>query len=198
MSELLSRRNIPKRYWEVSIDKIPEDASHLPDIQHYISNYRQFVEKGIGLYLWGNLGRGKTAISCILLKALPPQAKGLFVVASDIAGYFIEKTIFDIEGEKEITFVQRMLEVDVLVIDEVNFESRETFKDSSVEYILRKRLANVQPTIFTSNKSPGQLQKIYPAFASALKEGAYCLQVSGKVDLREGLLGDIESEFHNG
>jgi DNA replication protein DnaC len=66
--EDLERMMIPKRYWDASFDKIDSDVQSIA--QRYLMKLDEMVERGIGLMLWGENGRGKTCLAVVLGKEL--------------------------------------------------------------------------------------------------------------------------------
>ena len=163
--EYFESMRVPPRFRGVSFEQIPERERKV--VLNYAKNLPTCLKKGWGLLLWGNYGYGKSAAACCLLQTIAELGKtGLFTVFDDLAGYIINKEHYD----EEETYVERLLRVDLLVIDEVILSSRDSFKDTCVESIFRKRLNNFKSTVFTSNLNPKQISENFPALSAVMKE----------------------------
>lgn len=178
---------LPKKYWgHYGTERLDPEISK--PVLKYAKEIRQCLEEGYGLLLWGDCGGGKTATACFLAKCAAVAGRSaLFLMARDIPGFIIEKTYF----RDAQTVIERALEVDLLIIDELLLEKSANFRDTSVEEIFRKRLMEKQSTVITTNLPLDQIQKEYPAFADAMKEACYPLHFS-KQTFREESCKKIE------
>jgi DNA replication protein DnaC len=92
--EDLERMMIPKRYWDASFDKIDSDVQSIA--QRYLMKLDEMVERGIGLMLWGENGRGKTCLAVVLGKELRRCGKTvLFMECANLKRAVIDKVGFD-------------------------------------------------------------------------------------------------------
>lgn len=187
--EYLDCMRIPPRFQNVSYEKIPVKQRKI--ILNFATHLKECLAKGWGLLLWGNYGYGKTAAACCLLQTIAELHKtGLFVTFNDIAGYVINHTLYD----EEESYLDRILKVDFLVIDEVILSTKDSFKDTCVETIFRKRLNDVKSTLFTSNFSPKQITENYPALSSVMREVILPVKFDSQ-DFREASVKEIEKFF---
>lgn len=189
MKEYFDRMCVPLAYREISLELVREPQAKV--VKKYVEGMPLFLERGIGLLFWGEYGSGKTGAAALLLKRIAELGKtGLWVFASDIPKFVIEKTMFD----PPQSFEERMLVVDLLVIDELILKSkRDAFSDTVVEMIFRRRLAERRATCITTNLSPKKLQEEYPAFANVLKESIFPVKFEG--DFRSDKAKGIGEEF---
>ncbi|MCL6479702.1 MAG: ATP-binding protein [Peptococcaceae bacterium] len=104
-----------------------------------------------GLYIFGEVGSGKTHLACSIANEL---IKGgmevLFVVVSD----YLEEIKYSWEqgsdyNEKEI--LDRAREVAVLVMDDLGAHSYSDWTKGKIYSILNRRINNNLPTVITSN-----------------------------------------------
>jgi len=158
----LKRMNVPKRFWNVSFDKIlPEESDHRKVIKKYLITIDERFNRGCGLLLTGNNGTGKT--SCAVVVGKEARRKGylvLFIRSTALRDGIINNKVFD-DGN---TFLERARNVDLLIIDDLGKEySKEygSYNSSIYEDLLRVRVDEVKPTIITSNLDVEQMNKEY-------------------------------------
>jgi DNA replication protein DnaC len=186
--DILKRMCIPDVHLNAKMSSIPDVCKHKKIISKYILNLKTNLDKGRGLYLFGDYGNGKSAISCIILKYVGLAGKtGIFVKANDVAKYIIEK----IEFEDKVSYEDRMLSVDVLVLDDliVGVDKREIY----IEHLVRKRIDNKKVTIITSNQIPTELSIKYPALAAVSLECIIPVKIDGH-NFRRDIASDIKQE----
>lgn len=183
------RMLIPMAFRSAELVRIPAPQSRV--IRQYIENFKMYRVKGWGLMLWGNFGSGKTASGCVILKeaVVRNQMTGLWILASDIPKFVIEKTVFD----KDQSMIERIESVDLLVIDEVILHQGDKFTDIVVESVLRKRIGCCLPTCLTTNLSPDQFKSAYPALANVMTEAVWPVRCEG--NFRNEIKSDIEKAF---
>jgi len=193
MEEYLERMKVPKLLWLVELDRVPQKQKRI--VLKYINELPKYLGLGWGLLMWGVFGSGKSGAAAVILKFGVTKQKrtGLWVFADDIPGYVIEKISFD----QEETYYDRMLSVDLLVIDELLFKNKkDSFADTVVEMVFRRRLAQKKSTIFTSNIGVDTIRDEYPALHSVMTEVLYPVQFTEK--FREKIAETIKRDFQNG
>jgi len=126
------------------------DKNAYNTVKKYINSIDKAYENGIGLYLWGRLGAGKTMLSvCVLKESIRTKKyKPFFTTLSEIISYLDDRF-----SNKTRDFIEKIKEIDFLVIDDI---SREYTKDKSyiefyLDYIIRYRNRRNKPTIITAN-----------------------------------------------
>ena len=187
----LDHMGIPKVHWYAKITKVPDRCSHKRHVAEYIGKIRQNIVEGKGLYLWGDFGRGKSALAAlILIEACRVGYVGYWIRAKEIPRHIIEKTDFD----EDLTVIERAETCPILVIDEFQIRFSETkFTEWSAEDLIRIRVDAKLPTIVTSNITPPLLEKGYPALYSVLLEAFLPIKVQGH-DFRKEKAGKDGSE----
>lgn len=173
MSKSYARVRIPKMYWgeKAEVGKIESDV-----VQKYVTELPQMVGEGLGLLLWGKHGSGKTAAACSILKELTKTRKlGLFVRFDWLATMYVENTRFD----EYQSYVDRMHEVDLLVIDELIYDKSRIYTLGRVEQVLRYRTSEVKPTILTTNIPLSSLKSQATGLYEACREATYPVKMDG-------------------
>lgn len=125
---------IPRDYWSVEVD---------------CADVVSAVSRGLSVYIWGSNGTGKTATACCAAKRL--MAEGKRIAFGNVAK--IEADFRASDGAN----VDHLVAVPVLVLDDLGKESGTSFTAGMVYTIVNERAANNRPTIFTANKTVGEL-----------------------------------------
>jgi len=179
------RANLPERYWEASLSAIPDHLDYKHKIKKYIDNLVEMMEQGIGLYLWSSEnGTGKTSVSALIAKEALRYGKTVFFEESSrLKGMLINKEQF----EEGTSIEERMMMVDVLILDDIGKEYRTSsgYAENVIETLVRARVQKVKTTIMTGNVHPKDMKKIYSEdFSALLKESVVPVNVTG-YDFRE-------------
>ena len=178
--------NIPSFFWDKSIKKFAGNKILKSKIQDRLRNIEDWYDEGTSLILVGGLGTGKSYVSCCCLK---------IAITSDFSALYTSmvEVITKIISEKDTSFLEKIINIDFLVIDE--FDSRWIFPSdrseqmfsANMEYVLRTRFQNGLPTILCSNTSNiDEVLKGYhsKAFSSLKEKYAETIYIPGG-DLRK-------------
>ena len=179
------RANLPERYWEASLNVIPDWLVYKPKVEKYLGSILEMLDQGIGLYLWSTEnGTGKTSIASLIAKEALRYGKTVFFEESSrLKGMLINKEQF----EEGTSIEARMMMVDVLILDDIGKEYRTSsgYVENVIETLVRARVQKVKTTIMTGNVHPKDMQKIYSEdFSALLKESVVPVNVTGH-DFRE-------------
>lgn len=154
------KSDIPKEYALLDLDNIDIPDENIEDLCALM--YEIYDEKRTkGLYIYGDLGVGKTYICIALANSLNKSGKKVSFVKSN---YFINEmrklvSINNIEYEQLLDKVKRS---EYLFIDDIGSESVSSYsRDDLLFNILDYRMENKLMTIFTSNLSKDSLLKHY-------------------------------------
>ena len=162
----MRRMMIPERYWQVKLSGVEAmaEAHGVADVpladvlKGYIAKLEEMVLAGSGLLLFGNNGRGKTA--ALVWLAMQIRRRGyrvLYVETAKLKSYKIERTRYDATQ----TIWERMMEVDVLVLDDLGkgVSDSKGFMQELVDELVRTRGAHLRPTLISTNVAPAKLVK---------------------------------------
>ena len=144
----------------------------------------QFGRRPANLLLFGAPGLGKTHLSAAIAREV--SEKGYSVVydtAGHVFGQF-EQQKFAREEEAD-DHVERVLNCDLLILDDLGSEMTTAFVQSALYQIVNTRLLERRSTIISTNLSPEKLAQRYtPQIASRL-EGEYQLLPFVGKDIRK-------------
>lgn len=152
--EDLERLKIGRHYWTADLEELHQGTRHRRLVLEYCDKIHRLRERGKGLLLWGDNGRGKTyAAACILKFARSWGYSGLLVRATDIVPSIVEGWEFERNLHGRQNYEQRMRSVDFLVIDDLGkeIEGKSGFSVSALDRILRDRAQDAKPVIITTN-----------------------------------------------
>lgn len=154
----------------------------------YISNIGRQLERGLGLFLAGSFGIGKTMLEIITMKkaidyylALPLSDKDInpsFSIGYLTGAELVELYAFGDE-EKKLSRRSKLKTIDLLAIDELTrVPLTGTNKEKVlVEEVIRSRAFSLKPTIITSQANAEQTGKdMSPALPELIRE--YFIEVN--------------------
>lgn len=119
------------------------------------------LDKGIGIYLFGNKGTGKSHItSCMANELMNKYYTVLYTNFAEISKYI--RGTFNKTNETEYDFLERLTNIDFLFIDDFGTEivtknNQDVWLQEKVFEVVNKRYNNNKPIIFTSNYSLREL-----------------------------------------
>jgi DNA replication protein DnaC len=178
----LLHSGIDTRYQRYSWQDITEIGA---SIQMAVMDYMQndaLIQQGIGLTLWSTeKGTGKTLLGSLM-------AKGLLARGHDAHFTQFNEMIQDFTSgwrneDERRWFVQRVRNVEFLVIDDMGRESkgRENITEAMFDIVIRARVSACNPTIITTNYTPDQLLQGYGGnVMSLLSEVNTSIEVPGR------------------
>lgn len=123
----------------------------------YIENYQAYIDHGMGLFIHGPRGTGKTLLANLVLKEL---------VKHDISCYattFSQTIESFTAGWSDVTeksrFAKRFMQSKMLLLDDLGkeFRSKNRLQQTTFDHILRTRVQNNRPTILTTNINAAEL-----------------------------------------
>ena len=138
------------------------------EINSLITKIQQ--EKGIGIYLHGDAGSGKTVLAAMLLEALRLEDYlHLTLLLKDENGedirkswaYFISvcdllaelRATFSNQEHSEMEIIEKYSEAKYLILDDIGIEKTTDWTFQTLYLIINRRYEYLRPTVFTSNLS---------------------------------------------
>ena len=151
LERALSASAIPLEYEQASFDTYrptnAKNAEALRQAKLFAENFQKIRKTGVGLFLYGTTGTGKSHIACSILKALMPDVDGVYCMTWQI-----------IKAVKDSDFgtdpLAPFINASLLVLDEVGVQYGSKFEETSLYPLIDMRVALKRPTIFISNMQP--------------------------------------------
>lgn len=154
-----------KKYTSVSFENTDTTNTEFAKIfgrcKRYCEVVDQVLDRGLGIYMYGNAGTGKTRLTACMANEL--MDKGYVVVFTNFSE--ISKKIrlsYENKGVSEAGIMEKLLNADFLFIDDLGTEM--LVKDNQDKWIQQKiyevingRYNNNRPIVITSNHSLSEL-----------------------------------------
>jgi len=145
------RSNIPLKYWEKEISDIT-DPRVSDNLGKYVEKMDEAIVNGIGLYLFGTQGTGKTLSACLVLKeAIRRGYRVYFTMLTEVLEKYCDGRY---DRVARSAFQHSIIEADFLVVDDIDkgyISDKSTFIDTAYDYVFRSRANANLPIIITSN-----------------------------------------------
>ena len=151
-----------KRYKEASFEKLDlergeEYIKAVERCKKFCERWEQVRAKGVGIYLYGDIGTGKTLLTaCIGNRLLEKGVAVLFTSFLEIARALKDKYS---RNESELSFMKNLEQVDLLILDDIGTEvivkstKEKSWLQEKIYEIINARYVQKKSTIFSSNES---------------------------------------------
>lgn len=153
------------------------------DAKTYINN---FNKSSTNLYIFGEVGRGKTfLINSIAKELLDRNFSVIYMTATKLFS-FMNDYLYAFSERKEILQEEYDLifKSDLLIIDDLGSENDRNSNESNLFDIVNDRIINKKSIIFSSNYSEDELRDIYgERIFSRIMGSSYVMEIYGD-DLR--------------
>ena len=123
-------------------------------MQNYCTNFRDLLNDGCGIALYGPVGVGKTfAAACVANELIE---KGFSVHMTDFPR--VINTLWDLKDGKQ-KYLDRLNEYDLLIIDDLAAERNTPYMNEIVMNVVDSRCKSGKPLIVTTNLTAEELFK---------------------------------------
>jgi len=180
--KLLQQYGILPKWLDMRWEQFTNDDDALQKVLKYRDRATEIRKDGVGLYLHGENGRGKTLLVMLLLKDLFERG---FRIRAVTLGRLISMYTAGWSGaEKTDEFYSFIHEPDFLEVEEVGKEYKSGESDlgkTVFDTVIRYRLQCQKPLLITTNLEPKLIREVYTQdIASMLYEACLILKVSGE------------------
>ena len=156
--------------------------AHMETVYETCVHYaRSFGKKSGSLLMTGAPGLGKTFLSACIAREV--SGRGFSVVYDTAQSVFVR---FEDEkfGREEGDEVRRVLNCDLLILDDLGTEMTTSFVQSALYQIVNTRLMTEKSTIVNTNLTPDELRRRYTPQIASRMEGEYEVLVFFGEDIR--------------
>lgn len=156
-----------ERYKNVTFDKTDMDNDDFAKVadraRKYCAVAGKVLAQGVGIYLYGAKGTGKTHLTaCIANELMSNYYSVLYTNFSEISKSI--RATYGNRGESEQAFIDKLAAIDFLFIDDFGTESvardgDDLWLQEKIFEVVNKRYNANKPIIFTSNYSLAEMVK---------------------------------------
>lgn len=153
------KKQLPLSHREASFETMDyRNFDGILGVREMVSYYQRTALNKVkkGVYLQGDVGRGKTHLACAIFNNYIAQGKLKFIVVDDL----IRKIKAAFSDGVEFNLASYM-SADLLVLDDLGAEKTTEFVEGELYNIINYRYTNKLPTIITSNIPWNELEGKY-------------------------------------
>lgn len=191
--------NIPIRYQRLSWSDLGNTEFEARQfVADYLVRTEAHIRLGVGLFLHGSTGTGKSSLAAFALKNLVSQGYDcLFITFNELIGAYTSGWR---DKDERAWFQRRVKNSTVLVVDDIGREygGRGEFIKSMVDEVIRHRVSAMKPTILTSNFDATSISEMYgESIYWFMREGVKTYEFNGE-DFRKVSDKRLDDELEGG
>ena len=166
--------SVPRKYRGVSFDRPPVTempAATIQVVRAYVRNLDQRLDEGRGLWLYGDIGTGKTTLAMLVSKTALEAGRSVAIYSLPRLLAEIRDTYEEGSRHSYTDLLDRLAEVDLLHIDDVGTEKTSPWVLEQLYAIVNARYEDQRSIVLTTNLDREALsEQINPRTVSRLEE----------------------------
>lgn len=156
----LTRSRIPQKYLGMGSGDIAK-VEGLEDVfkvfKRYMENHEDFLRRGVGVFMFGGVGSGKTLTTCVLVKKLVEMGyKALFYDTTDLFNT-IKSTFKPSSNLHQSDILKEILQAPILMLEDLGAEKPSEWVLDVLFYIINERYKANKTTFITTNYTQKEL-----------------------------------------
>jgi DNA replication protein DnaC len=163
---------LPQRYRDVAFDRFPVTEMPAPvvaTVRRFTRDIDRNLDQGNGLWLFGDVGTGKTTLAMLVSKAGIAAGRSVAIYSLPRLMNVMRDAIGSDDGKLEL--LDRLATVDLLHLDDVGAENSTDWVLEQLYSIVNTRYEEGRSLVVTSNLDPDALaEQIGPRTVSRLIE----------------------------
>jgi DNA replication protein DnaC len=165
---------IPRKYQGVSFDRPPiteMPAATVQVVRAYLRNLDQRLDEGRGLWVYGDVGTGKTTLAMLVSKTALEAGRSVAIYSLPRLLAEIRDTYEEGSRHSYTGLLDRLAEVDLLHVDDVGTEKTSPWVLEQLYAIVNARYEEQRSIVLTTNLDREALaEQINPRTVSRLEE----------------------------
>jgi DNA replication protein DnaC len=157
------RSVIPRRYRDVSLEIARNDGVNpvvLKVVGDFIEEIEPRLDKGLGLWLAGGVGAGKTALAMLVSKTAIEAGRTVAIYSLPKLLARIRATYEkDLAGDSYTQFFDRLISVDLLHVDDLGVEKRSDWVLEQLYAVVNERYEMERSMVVTTNLEQPALEE---------------------------------------
>ena len=156
-SRAVSRRmgsGIPRRFAGVSFDRKPIcdlDPFVLRHVRTYVDQIEDSIERGRGLWFYGDVGTGKTSLAMLVSRAALEAGRSVAIYSVPRLLAEIKQTFDRDHTDSYMQLFRRLCAVDLLQLDDLGAEKRTDWVLEQLYAIVNERWQDRRSIVVTTN-----------------------------------------------
>ena len=161
ISRAKSRRleaRLPQRYRDVAFDRFPVTEMPQPvvaEVRRYTRDVDANLDEGRGLWLFGDVGTGKTTLAMLASKSALAAGRTVAIYSLPRLLNLLREAIGSDDGKLDL--LDRLATVDLLHLDDVGAENSTDWVLEQLYSIVNTRYEEQRALVVTSNLAPDEL-----------------------------------------
>jgi DNA replication protein DnaC len=145
---------IPKRFRGVGFERQPiadMDPALTREVGQFVRDINPNLDRGRGLWLFGDVGTGKTSLAMLVSKAALEAGRSVAIYSMPRLLSDIKETYEDRSEQSYMELFERVVGVDLLHIDDLGAEKRTDWVLEQLYSIINERWQEQRSIIVTTN-----------------------------------------------
>jgi DNA replication protein DnaC len=146
---------IPRKYRGVSFDRAPVtelSPNVVRPVRDFVRNIEDRIRSGPGLWIFGDVGTGKTTLAMLASKEALKQGYSVAIYSVPRLLAEIRDTYDAATGERSYAdFFNELVNVDLLHLDDLGAEKQTEWVLEQLYSLINERYVREQPVVVTSN-----------------------------------------------
>jgi DNA replication protein DnaC len=161
ISRAKSRRleaRLPQRYRDVAFERFPVTEMPQPvvaEVRRYTRDVGSNLDEGRGVWLFGDVGTGKTTLAMLVSKAALAAGRTVAIYSLPRLLNLLREAIGSNDGKLDL--LDRLATVDLLHLDDVGAENSTDWVLEQLYSIVNTRYEEQRALVVTSNLGPEEL-----------------------------------------
>lgn len=175
---------IPRRYAEVGFDRNP--VALMPEtvvrpVRAFVRRLEDNLAEGRGLWLFGDVGTGKTTLAMVVAKAALEAGHSVAIYSMPRLLNEIRRTYEASSDDSYTDLLDRLAQVDLLHVDDLGAERSSPWVLEQLYAIVNARYEAQRSMTITTNLSHEQLvEQVTPRTVSRLREMCEAIPILGE------------------